>query len=187
MKKLIILLALALMPAAAFAQDYNKGFFIGAGAGFNVGFDGLKFENRGDSHVGAGFAADFNIGGWLGKTIGLRGGYQGFSISNTYSVFGKTDYKYIHADALFRIAPNLVPYIHGGWQSAIGSSIGGGAGLILPIRMTKHISLIPDLRATLSPNKIYGIAEPGLAVTLSATMGVSVNFGGNGSKNNTTP
>ena len=181
MKKLIFVLSLALMSVAVSAQN-NTGFFLGAGAGFNFGFDGLKFENRIQSHNGSGFAGDFYAGGWLNKTIGLRGGYQGFNISDTYSVFGNTKYNYIHADALFRIAPNLVPYVHGGWQSAISSSIGGGAGLLVPIRITNHLSLIPDLRATMSPNKVYGIAQPGLAVTLSATMGLSVNFGGKSGK-----
>lgn len=186
MKKLIFALSFALLSVAASAQD-GTGLFVGAGAGFNFGFDGLKFENRVQSHNGSGFAGDFYVGGWLGKTIGLRGGYQGFTTSDTYSVFGSTPYHYIHADAMFRIASAVIPYVHAGWVSAQGSSFGGGAGIIIPIRLSDHIFIHPDFKANLSSNKVFGLSDPGLAVTLSATLGIAVSFGGNGSKTNTTP
>lgn len=182
MKKLIIIQLLMLFAFAASAQN-NSELFAGASAGFNFGIDGQKYESRVQSHVGSGFAADFYVGGWLGKTIGLRGGYQGFTSSNSYSVFGSIKYNYIHADALFRIASSFVPYVHAGWVIAAGNSIGGGAGLMLPIRLAEHVSIVPDFRASLSSNSIYGIANPGLALTPSATLGIMVNFGKSGARN----
>ena len=182
MKKLIIIQLLMLVTLAASAQK-NTQLILGAGAGFNFGFDGLKYENRIQSHNGSGFAADFFAGAWLGKTIGVRAGYQGFNTSDSYSVFGSIKYNYIHADALFRLAPAFVPYAHVGWVSAIGSSLGGGAGVMLPIRLTDSVSIVPDLRANLSSNNVFGIPSPGLALSLSATIGLVVNFDKSGARN----
>lgn len=181
MKKLVVIISLALLSAAVSAQN-RSAIFVGAGAGFNVGFDGQKYENRVNSHSGSGLAGDFYLGAWLNKTIGVRAGYQGFNISDSYTFFGDFNYTYIHADALFRLTSSFVPYVHLGWQKALGGSFGGGAGLMLPIRLSEHVAIVPDVRGTLSSNKLYGIASPGLAVTLSGTLGVVVSFGLSGKR-----
>ena len=175
MKKLILFIALGLISLSASAQ--NDRFFVGGGAGLNFGFDGLKFEDRVNSHNGAGTAGDFYLGGWFGKGIGVRAGYQGFTVSDTYSVFGNLPYRYVHADLLFRVSTGFIPYVHCGWLQVAGNSFAGGAGIMMPIRLGEHFSIVPDIKANLAPGSAYGIGDSPLATTLSATLGIAVSFG----------
>ncbi len=154
------------------------GVFVGAGTGMNFGFDGLVFEDRSTSHNGAGFATDFYLGGWMTRGLGLRAGYQGFGISDRYTDFGNRSYSYLHADLLFRPHRNIIPYIHGGYVHIVNAGWGGGLGLMTPIHVGKHVSIVPDIKANVYKSDVFGTLNSNIAMTLSATIGVSVRLGG---------
>lgn len=177
MKKYFLILLLGILPMMASAQE-ESGFFVGAGAGMNFGFDGLKYESRSASHNGAGYAGDFYLGYAFNQHLGVRAGYQGFGISDRYTDFGNRKYNYFHGDLLFCIDPNFIPYIHGGYLSIVNPGISGGAGLLLPIHLGKHVSIIPDLKANFFSNKAFAAEKPALAAALSATVGLAFRFGG---------
>lgn len=155
----------------------ETGLFVGAGAGMNFGFDGYKYDDRPTSHNGAGYAGDFYAGGWLNRTVGLRAGYQGFSISDRYTDFGNRRYRYIHGDVLLRPHRNVIPYLHGGYVQIVNPAVGGGAGVLLPIHLTRHLSIVPDLKATAYDSKAFNTGTHNLALTLSATVGFALRFG----------
>ncbi|MBR5176820.1 MAG: OmpA family protein [Bacteroidales bacterium] len=186
MKKYILALFLCGISFAAAAQR-ETGYFVGAGAGMNFGFDGLKYEDRPTSHNGAGYAGDFYFGGWINPTIGLRAGYQGFGISDRYTDFGNRKYQYAHGDVLLRPHRNIIPYVHGGYLKIVNPAIGGGAGVMFPIHLTKHLSIVPDLKATGYNSKAFDSYKHNLAITLSATVGIALRFGHTAKKPATEP
>ena len=157
----IIALAVALGTSfAAFAQDAattvpaveeNDYWFAGIGGGMNFGFNGREFVARNNSGNGAGFAMDV--------------------------YFGKDPFNYVHADALFRPLKWLVPYVHAGYLKINKGTVAGGAGIALPINITKKIAIVPDFKATAFSNTAFtnGNRFPGM--NLSATLGLRFNLG----------
>ena len=181
MKRIIVIASLLLCfgwSATSQETDRETGLFIGVGTGMNFGFDGLKFEDRPTSHNGAGFASDFYLGGWVAEGLGLRAGFQGFSISDRYTDFGNRKYAYFHGDILFRPHKNIVPYLHGGYVQIVNAGPAGGAGILFPIQLGKHVSLVPDLKATAYSSRIFGSLNNNVALTLSATVGLAIRLGG---------
>ena len=179
MKKTLLTLFLCVVSLSAFAQR-ETGFFVGAGAGMNFGFDGFKFNDRPTSHNGAGYAGDFYFGGWFNRIVGLRAGYQGFGISDRYTDFGNRNFQYIHGDFLLRPHRSVVPYVHGGYLKIVNPSLGVGAGVMFPIHLTRHLSIVPDLKATALDSKAFNAGTHNLAVALSATVGFALRFGQKG-------
>ena len=176
MKKTLLTLFLCGISLAAAAQR-ETGWFVGAGAGMNFGFDGFKYVDRPTSHNGAGYAGDFYAGGWINRTIGFRAGYQGFGISDRYTDFGNRSYQYIHGDVLLRPHRNVIPYVHGGYLKIARPAVGAGAGVMLPIHLTRHISIVPDLKATALDSRAFKGGSHNLAMVLSATVGFAIRFG----------
>ena len=178
MKKTLLTLCLIALSLPVFAQrERETGLFVGAGAGMNFGFDGFKYEDRPTSHNGAGYAGEFYAGGFLNRTIGLRAGYQGFGISDRYTDFGNRKYQYIHGDLLLRPHRNVIPYLHGGYVKIVNPAFGGGAGVLLPIHLGRHFSVVPDLKATAYDSRAVNTGTHNLALTLSATVGFAIRFG----------
>ena len=176
MKKIVLILLLGILPLAASAQK-ETGIFVGATTGMNVGFDGLQFQNRAASHIGAGFNGDFFVGAFLNEIIGLRAGYQGFTTSDRYTNFGNRKYNYVHGDLLLRVHRNIVPYVHGGFVSIVNPGFGGGVGLMLPIHLGKNVSIVPDLKANLFSGKAFATEQPKLAGVVSGGLGIAYRFG----------
>ena len=177
MKKTLLLL-IALGLSLSLSAQQTEGWFLGAGTGMNFGFDGLKYEDRATSHNGAGFAVDAYAGGWFTKVFGFRAGWQGYGISDRYTDFGNRQYNYIHGDLLMRAHRNIVPYIHGGYVNIVNSGIGGGAGIAFPIYVAKRLAIVPDVKATAYSSHVFGVMENNVAMTVSATIGLSINLGG---------
>ena len=183
----IIALAVALGTSfAAFAQDAattvpaveeNDYWFAGIGGGMNFGFNGREFIARDNSGNGAGFALDVYFGKWFNDWAGFRAGYQGLATSDIYTDFGKDPFNYVHADALFRPLKWLVPYVHAGYLKINKGTVAGGAGIALPINITKKIAIVPDFKATAFSNTAFtnGNRFPGM--NLSATLGIRFNLG----------
>ena len=186
MKKTLLTLCLIALSLPALAQR-ETGLFVGAGAGMNFGFDGFQYDDRPTSHNGAGYAGDFYAGGFLNQTLGFRAGYQGFRISDRYTDFGNRNYQYIHGDLLLRPHRNVIPYLHGGYLKIVNPAFGGGAGVMLPIHLGRHLSIIPDLKATAYDSKAFTSGTHNLAMTLSATVGIALRFGKSGQHQTVTP
>lgn len=185
--KRFILLAATLMSLglAASAQEdlTDRWLFVGTGVGMNVGMDGQQFYDRENSHVGAGLAIDSYVGYMFSNWGGVRAGFHGLSISNKFTDFGCKRYEYLHADMLIRTrVKSVLPYIHLGLGHIDNYAFGGGAGVIFPIYVAKRVAIVPDIKATLFDNRIYNGSKNIPAITLSATLGVSVNLWKNPNK-----
>ncbi len=181
MKKIaLIAAALFSLCIAARAQEEaedNSRWFVGAGLGMNFGFDGQRNTDRETSHNGAGIADDLYFGYWFSNWGGFRAGLQGLSISDKFTDFGYKRYEYVHGDMLIRAHRNVIPYIHLGWARIDNSALGGGAGIAFPLYITKRMAIVPDIKATTYSSRIYQNSKSFPALTLSATIGISVNLG----------
>lgn len=178
MKKLVAsIITVLVLSTVSFAQSRETGFFVGAQAGMNFGFNGKPFVNRVDSNIGAGFSGDFYAGYWFTPLLGVRAGYQGFSISDTYIDFGLDSYSYIHADALFRVYHSVVPYVHLGALGVNNWSFGGGLGIMFPVALSGRVSLVPDIKATAFSPSAFAVSGTSPAFALSASLGVMVDLG----------
>ena len=183
MKRIILILTL-LAGASLFlaAQDSGRrtGVVVGLGTGINLGLDGLQYDERETSHRGSGYAMDAYVGGFFTEAAGLRAGWQGLSISDRYTDFGSLPYNYIHGDLLLRPHKNIILYGHAGYVKVVNPSFGLGAGLILPIHLGKHLSIVTDLRATGYNSRTFAVKERNVAATVSGTIGLSYRFGSRG-------
>ena len=181
MKKIaLIAAALFSLSIAARAQQEEEDFtrwFVGAGVGMNFGFDGQRNTDRSTSHNGAGIADDIYFGYWFNNWGGFRAGLQGLSISDKFTDFGYKRYEYVHGDMLIRAHRNIIPYLHLGWARIDNNALGGGAGIAFPIHVSKRIAIVPDIKATTYSSRIYQDSKSFPALTLSATLGISVNLG----------
>ncbi len=179
----IIALAVALGTSlAAFGQNTepvegNDYWFAGIGGGLNFGYNGREYVERNNSGNGSGFAVDVYFGKWFNDWAGFRLGYQGLATSDIYTDFGKDPYTYVHGDMLFRPLKWLVPYVHAGYVKVNKGSAGGGAGIALPINITKHIAIIPDVKGTVFSNTLWNNGNRFPGMNLSATLGLRVNLG----------
>lgn len=176
--KTIVALGIALATSInALAQsDGNNYWFGGIGGGMNFSRDGLNYFDRTNSHKGAGTAMDVYVGKWLNEFAGVRVGYQGFYTSNTYVEYGEDPFHYGHADLLFNVRDWFVPYLHVGYAKIDKGGIGGGLGLMFPIQITKRIAIVPDVKFLAHSRGLFAEGARGLASTLSATFGVSINL-----------
>ena len=180
-KKIILGAVAALFSVSAIAQNgrniHLNNWFFGASGGYNIGFDGQKYVDRANSHLGPGTAANAYIGKYFSDLLGFRLGYQGLSTSNTYSTYGKDSFHYAHADLLFRAGNLLVPYIHAGYAFMNDNTPAGGVGLMLPIALSDRVRVIPDLRATALNAGAFAGAEKRLGANLSASLGLQIALG----------
>ncbi|MBQ8071877.1 MAG: OmpA family protein [Bacteroidales bacterium] len=179
----IAVACIALMSGvAAFGQNnveyYKTNWFAGIGGGINVGFDGQKYENRENSHSGAGLAVDVYAGKWLNDWGGFRVGWQGLTVSEQYTDFGEKNFNYVHADALLRAHKNIIPYVHVGYVHIDKSNVAGGVGLMTPFMVTDKISIVPDVRYAVMGNHAYAEGKRRPASNLAITVGLAFNLGG---------
>ena len=184
MKKIaLIAAALFSLCMAVRAQEKSDKFedhgrwFVGAGLGMNFGFDGQRNTDRPTSHNGAGIADDIYFGYWFSNWGGFRAGFQGLSISDKFTDFGYKRYEYLHGDMLIRAHRNIIPYLHIGWARIDNSALGGGVGIAFPLYVSKRIAIVPDIKATSYSSRIYENSRNFPAVTLSGTIGISINLG----------
>ena len=177
--KTIVALAIALATSInAFAQgDGNNYWFGGIGGGMNFTRDGQKYENRDNSHKGAGTALDVYIGKWFNEFAGFRVGYQGLSTSNQYTSYGQYRFDYGHADLLFNVRNWFVPYIHAGYMHIEKGGVAGGIGLMTPIQITKRVAIVPDVKGMAHSNRLFNDGRRSFASTMSGTIGILVNLG----------
>ena len=181
LRKIIICAAALAAALGASAQNgrniHLDNWFVGAGGGFNLGWDGQKYESREASHLGSGAAANFYVGKYFSDLLGFRVGYQGLNTSSTYSVFGRDSYHYAHADLLLRAGNVAVPYLHAGYVFMNGQSPAGGVGLMLPLALSDRVRIFPDLRASALNAAAFTGGQKKLGVDLSATLGIQVALG----------
>lgn len=176
-KKFLLVLLAALLAVSAFGQEkYENKWFGGAGGGMNFGTDGFDRSLREISHLGAGTAIDAWVGKRFNDWFGLRAGYQGLNISRRYVEYGQFPFNYIHADAMLMYNRFIMPYVHAGFAKLDKGTPAGGIGLMVPIHLSKTLSIVPDIKATLYSDKAYNAGDKGLAANLSGSVGLAVNL-----------
>ncbi len=182
MKKIIAFAAGLLAAAISLSaqQERDTEWFIGAGGGVNVGFNGKNHDNpdRSMSFEGAGPAIDVYVGKYFKEWIGFRAGWQGLSISDQKTEYGKSKFNYGHADLLFRPVSFFVPYIHAGYAHIDKGSLGLGAGVMFPIHLGKVVAIVPDFKYTGMSGKVFEGSTSKLNHNVSATLGLAFRFGG---------
>ena len=178
MKKIFITLSIALAASiSAFAQnDGNNYWFVGIGGGMNFTHDGQKYENRENSHHGAGTALDVYVGKWFNDFAGFRAGYQGLGTSNMYTDYGRNRFDYGHVDVLFGVRDWFIPYIHAGVLNIDKVGAAGGVGIMTPIRIAKRVAIVPDLKAMAHTNRLFEGGRRSMAYTLTGTIGLAINI-----------
>lgn len=174
-KLLIVLLAVCCCLSAFGQEKYENRWFGGAGAGMNFGTDGFDRSLREISHLGAGTAIDAWVGKRFNDWFGLRAGYQGLSISKRYVEYGQYPYSYIHADAILMYNRHIMPYLHAGFAKIDNGSLAGGIGVMVPIHLSKTLSIVPDIKITACSDKAYK-GDKGLAANISGTVGLAINL-----------
>ena len=176
-KRILLAAAALVIATATFAQNERPtNWFLGAGGGLNIGFDGKDYISRPESHSGNGTALDVYLGKYFNNTLGFRAGYQGLTISDQYTNYGKLDYSYIHGDLLLRLKEFLVPYIHAGYASVEKGNLAGGAGLMAPIKLGKRVAVVPDFKFTAFNGNTMPVGE-GLGRNFSGTLGLRIILG----------
>ncbi len=175
--KLLIVLLAVLCCFSAFGQEkYENKWFGGAGGGMNFGTDGFDRSIREISHLGAGTAIDAWVGKRFNDWIGVRAGYQGLNISKRYVEYGQYPFNYIHADAMLMYNRFVMPYVHAGFAKLDKATPAGGVGVMVPIHLSKVLSIVPDIKATVYSDKAYNAGDKGLAANVSANLGLAVNL-----------
>lgn len=175
--KLLIVLLAVLCCFSAFGQEkYENKWFGGAGGGMNFGTDGFDRSIREISHLGAGTAIDAWVGKRFNDWIGVRAGYQGLNISKRYVEYGQYPFNYIHADAMLMYNRFIMPYVHAGFAKIEKGTPAGGIGVMIPIHLSKVLSIVPDIRTTLYSDKAYNAGDKGLAANISGSVGLAVNL-----------
>jgi outer membrane protein OmpA-like peptidoglycan-associated protein len=168
--------ALVVAVSASAQSERPTNWFLGAGGGINIGFDGKDYVTRPESHSGNGTAIDAYIGKYFNNTLGFRAGYQGLTVSDQYTDYGKLDYSYIYGALLFRLWEFLVPYVHAGYVSVDKGNLAGGAGIMTPIKLGKRVAVVPDLKLTAFNGNTFPAGE-GFGRNVSATLGLRINLG----------
>ena len=174
--KIVIVLLTVFICFSAYGQEkYENKLLVGAGGGMNFGTDGFDRSLREISHLGAGTAIDAWIGYRFNDWIGIRAGYQGLGISKRYVEYGQFPFNYIHADAMLMYNRFIMPYVHAGFTKIEKGSPAGGIGVMVPIHLSKTLSIVPDIKLTAYSDKAY-VGDKGLAANLSGTVGLAVNL-----------
>lgn len=175
--KLLLVLLSALMAFSAVGQEkYENKWFGGAGGGMNFGTDGFDRSLREISHLGAGTAVDAWVGKRFNDWFGLRAGYQGLGISKRYVEYGQFPFMYVHADAMLMYNRFIMPYVHAGFTKIDKGSPAGGIGVMVPIHLSKTVSIVPDIKVTAYSDKAYNTGDKGFAANVSGTVGLAVNL-----------
>lgn len=173
---LVIGLSLAMSISAAAQTDGNDYWFTGIGGGVNLTLDGREFIDRPLSHFGAGTSLDMYVGKWFNEFAGFRAGFQGLSTSNTYDDYGKYRFDYLHGDLLFNVASWFVPYLHAGLLHIDKAGAAGGVGFATPIRISKRVAIVPDVKALAHTNRLIDNAHGKFAYSLTGTLGLCINL-----------
>lgn len=162
------------------AQDGPR-WFLGFGGGVNLGFTGKPFESRSASGKGAGGGVDAYVGVMTRPNrVGFGIGVQGFSISDRYTDFGRRPYWYPHGSIYFRVADFFVPYLHVGAAYTNAFSPAGGLGIMMPIRLSSRVSLVPNVKLSALKGSLIGNNANKVGFVTSASLGLRFNLGRSG-------
>lgn len=194
MKKIFAIVA-SLAIAASFANaqevdsksvatnNFGSNWFVGAGAGVNVG---ATYKGPG-SGIGAGVAADLTIGKWFSPELGVAADIYGvtadFGKNVDASVFGG-----LNANILWNVTNqfkgydpdrkyNFVPYVTFGAFKSAGFEFAAGAGILNVFKLTEKLDANINLRGLASHGEDFGQGNGGLALLATAELGITYKFG----------
>ena len=188
MKKILTILAIvagAFMCTSVKAQDTN--WFLGTNAGLNVGYDGQR-EFWKFSNYGYGQSAEAYVGKWLSHKVALRAGYQGLATSVDRLETNQSKYGYVHGDLMLNLlnlicgndvdrTVNVNPYVHAGYVMSENKGFGAGAGIQVPIRLSRVVSVVPEIRMNFFNDKIFGQTRDYGAMNGTASLGLLFDLG----------
>ena len=185
------------------AQKYPLNWFVGVGGGFNTSVDIRQYSTE-RTGAGTGISLDIYAGKWLTRRFGVRVGYHGYSTSfNDVDLpsrdHGSHPFLYAHADAVFRPATWLVPYVHAGYINVTHRNapvydeegqktgehtlhkhaLGGGVGLMFPLR-AGNFRIVPGLRMTMMNGDVgtyEDVHQKQMRFKFSGTIGLAYTFG----------
>lgn len=223
--KALVLASALLLCGSAFAQETNRdangklqygsyetnkfwdNWFVEAGAGINVGFNGLanKIFKGGDNLVGGtGFGTKVEVGKWIDPCWGVGLGWNGLK---TGDFIPTADHKlgtpnqiwnnYVHGDVFVNFSNlvagyketrlvNFIPYFNAGlmFTKSVESGekankpVAFGFGMMVPFRICNSFSIVPDFGLAYSSGEFYNI-DVRRAKHFSAILALQYNFGRN--------
>ena len=187
LKKLFIITAIVVASAGSTLAQENSGWYAGAGAGVNIGADGLRGKNASFS---VGLPAFQVYGGkWVDPVFGFRFGLQGLHAAGFYGSKG-FNFLALPVDLMVDV-PNLLfgysqdkllgfyPYVAITPAFGIPSGylqFGAGAGLMTTYRLQGPWSAYLDLRGSIIGEDITGEKNKGIFGLASVTAGVQYSF-----------
>lgn len=194
MKKIFAIVA-SLAIAASFANaqevdsksvatnDLKSNWFVGAGAGVNVG---ATYKGAG-SGIGAGIAADLTVGKWFSPELGVAADLFGvtadFGKDVDASVFGglaanvmwnvTNQFKGYDADRKY----NCVPYVTFGAFKSSGAEFVAGAGIQNIFKINEKLDANVNVRGLATHGEDFGKGNAGIALIATVEAGIIYNFG----------
>lgn len=186
MKKLFVLVLVGLMSISAFAQEKNNdGWFVTVGGGTNFSIEGLGKAST--TATGFAPAITVNVGKWFNPSIGVRVDYNGFKLKNKRYFNEGIKYNTVTADFMWNIlntfggynpdrTVGLVPYIFVGAAFGVNTIHQDGLGLMIPIRLTDVISIVPDFKLAHMGDQIYSNVNAGHNGAIEGTIGLRFSF-----------
>lgn len=186
-------------------NPFSSNWFVEAGAGVNMPFDNwFKDYDFGGlatyGSVGKWFVPCYGVRvGWLGLTTGNLDEPTTFKNS-----FNDNYFNYVHGDFIVNVSNlfggykerivSFEPYVTAGGlfnkRNVIlddedqtptvqnGRALGVGAGLQVPIRLGKRVSLVPRVQGLLTNGRIYG--GSGVTMLGTASIGLRISLGKTG-------
>lgn len=192
MKKYLFTIIIAmggLLFSEGLSAQSTKGnnWFVGANTGLNVGYDGLR-EFWDFSNYGYGPSFDIYAGKWFSQKIGARLGYQGNGTSVDRKEWNQSPYGLIHGDILLNLSNlisgdkpertvNVIPYVNAGYVMCEENGFSGGAGVMVPIRISDLVSIVPELKMNFFNDNIVGMTRDYGAMNGTASLGLLFNLG----------
>lgn len=181
-KSIFVLLAALFLAAPAFAQE--SGWFVTVGGGANIFFEGNYHDNASN---GITPAVSVGVGKWVTPSVGIKLGYDGYQLKCKNYFPKGINYNAATASVLWNVnntfggvnpdrVISFVPYAFVGVALGVNPAFTGGAGISLPIRISKLISIVPDIKGAYLRDNVYTKEYDGSCAILEPTLALRFSF-----------
>lgn len=195
--KALVFASALLVAGAANAQEsyvtnsFNSNLYVGLSAGANASFDGIYSQIKTGAGLvkGGGVTVELSLGKWITPEFGFRANLTGINCEVVPgSHFGEYPYYSAGLSLLWDASTtfggfnpdrvlSVVPYVNGAYVKSQGRGAGFGAGVMLPIAVSKKVSIVPDVRVIGYSDAVLLGAGAGVNATVHAQLGVQYKFG----------
>ncbi len=192
--KALVFASALLVAGVANAQEpyitnsFKSNLFVGLSGGVNTSVDGVFSALRGDGDITfgtPGLGLELSLGKWFTPDFGFRVDLTGLGVNA-----GDEDLPYYSAglNLLWNASSSfagynptrlvsVVPYIHAAFVKTERKGAGLGAGIMFPVAISEHLSIVPDLRFVGYNSFLLGLGNSGSCGSLFGLLGVQYNFG----------